>query len=177
VTTEHQDVLKTLETMIEKLEHMSVQQKAVDPGRQETVDDLLSEAQTAIDAIVRWQRKREDEAQLKTVIEAINKNTETFLKAIDKNTKATNQLLVISEARLNQIESELTDSDDNLPEVDPAVLAEAAFLKAQLAGIEGNEKPGPLFKDAQVVTIPSGLEVLSTAVNTAGTYSVYATSP
>jgi hypothetical protein len=165
VTTEHQDVLKTLETMIEKLEHLSVQQKAVEPRRQEAVDDLLTETHSAIDAIVRWQRKLEDQEQLVGV-----------LKAIRNNTNAIQQLSVSSEARLRQIEDELTEPDSNLPTVDPNLLAEAAFLKSQLAGVAGTEGPGPLFKDAPAVEIPFGLDVLAAAVNNADSYSMSSTS-
>lgn len=175
MTTEHQDVLRKLEAMIEKLENLSVQQQTADPKRQKVVDELITEAQDAVEEIVRWQRRRDDESQLVAVIEAIDRNTETFLKAIDKNTKTTNELLVISESRLRQIEEEITDDDGGF-EVDPNILAEGAFLSAQLAGVEGTEGPGPLFKDAPVVTIPTGLEVLATAVNNADTYTAYATS-
>ena len=166
MTTEHQDVLRKLEAMIEKLENLSVQQQTADPKRQKVVDELMTEAQDAVEEIVRWQRRRDDESQLVAVIEAIDKNTETFLKAIDKNTKTTNELLVVSAARLSQIE-QASRAGRTAFEVDPDILAEACFPKAQLAGVEGTEGPGPLFKDAPTVTIPTGLEVLATAVNNA----------
>jgi hypothetical protein len=170
VTTEHQDVVRKLEAMIEKLENLSVQQQTADPKRQKMVDELITEAQDAVEETVRWQRRRDEESQFVAVIQAIDRNTDTFLKAIDKNTKITNELLAISEARLSQIEQELTDDDAGF-EVDPNILAEGAFLSAQLAGVEGTEGPGPLFKDAPAVTIPTGLEVLATAVNNADTYA------
>ena len=143
MTTEHEDVLSKLETMIEKLENLSLQQQAAEPKRQKVVGELITEAQDTIKEIVRWQRRREDEAQLIAVIEAIHRNTETFLKAIDKNTKATNELLAISEARLSQVEQELTDSDDNGSEVDPDILAEAAFLKAPARRSRGHRRTRP----------------------------------
>jgi DNA repair exonuclease SbcCD ATPase subunit len=176
VTTEHQDVLRKLEAMIEKLENLSVQQQTADPKRQKMVDELITEAQDAVEEIVRWQRRREDESQLVAVIEAIDRNTETFLKAIDKNTKTTNELLVVSEARLQQIEQELSEPDDTAFPVDANILAEGAFLRGQLAGVEDTQVPGPLFKDAPREAIPTGLEVLATAVNNADTYMPYEAS-
>jgi hypothetical protein len=62
-------------------------------------------------------------------------------------------------------------------ELDPNIVAEGAFLKAQLTGVEDTKSPGPLFKDALPVALPTGLEVLADAVNNAGTYATYQTSP
>jgi hypothetical protein len=169
VATEHQDVLNKLETIIEKLEHLSVQQQTSEPKRQKVVDELIREAQDAVEHIVQWQRKRENEAHLAELLETIDRNTTTFLHAINANTATTNELLTVSEARLRQIEQELADSDGTAFEADPNVLAEGEFLKAQLTGVVGTEGPGPLFKDAPVVQRPSGLEVLAAAVTTPDT--------
>jgi hypothetical protein len=160
--------------MVEKLENLSLHQQAADPKRRKVVEDVMAEAQGVLDELDRWQREREDEERY---VEAIERNLTTFLKAIDKSTKATNDLLVISEARLSQIEGELTNGDGFPIELDPNIVAEGAFLKAQLTGVEDTKSPGPLFKDALPVALPTGLEVLADAVNNAGTYATYQTSP
>jgi hypothetical protein len=165
VTVESNDVLNKLEAMIEKLEHMSVQQQASEPKRQRVVDDLIREAQDAVEHVVQWQRRRENEAQIAQAVDAIDKNTATFLRAIKENTATTNQLLTIAEARISQIEQDIVGRDTSAFEADPSVLDEGRFLAAQLAGVEGTEGPGPLFKNAVLPVIPTGLEVLATAVN------------
>lgn len=165
MTVEINDVLNKLEAMIEKLEHLSVQQQTTEPKRQKVVDDLIREAQDAVEQVVQWQRRRENEAQIAEAVEAIDKNTATFLRAIKDNTATTNQLLAIAEARISQIEQDIVDRDSSAFEADPRILEEARFLESQLAGVEGTEGPGPLFKDAVFTVIPTGLEVLAAAVN------------
>ena len=169
MTVEYQDVLGKLEAMIEKLENLSLQQQTTDPRRQKVVDELVREAKDAVENVVHWQRRRENDAQLAAFLEAIDRNTTTFLQAINANTSTTHELITVSEARLRQVESDLTFQRGRAFAANPAVLAEGEFLKAQLAGVEGTERPGPLFKDAPVVQRPTGLEVLADAVN--GTYT------
>jgi hypothetical protein len=165
VTVEHQDVLNKLEAMIEKLENLSLQQQTAGPKRQKVVDELLTEARDTIESVIRWQRRRENEAQIAELLEAIDNNTTKFLEAINTNTETTNNLLAVSEVRLRQVERELAEQDGGSAfEADPAVLAEGQFLTAQLAGVQGTEGRGPLFKDAPVIRSPSGLEVLADAV-------------
>ena len=173
VPIDPEEILKKLERMIEELESLSLQQQAADPKRHKLVDSLITEARDAVEEVVSWQRERDDEAQLASVLGAIDRNTATFLKAIVANTATANELLAVSSARLSQIEEELTEQGQPAFEVDPKILAEAVFLKAQLAGVEGTEGPGPLFKDALAIQLPSGLEVLAEAVTTNG--AVYPT--
>jgi len=165
VTVEINDVLNKLEAMIDKLEHLSVQQQTTEPKRQKVVDDLIREAQDAIEHVVHWQRRRENEGKIAEAVEAIDKNTATFLQAINSNTQTTNQLLAVSEARLQQIEQDLSERDASAFEADPRILEEARFLQSQLAGVEGTEGAGPLFKDAVFQPTRTGLEVLAAAVN------------
>ena len=159
--TEYEDVLRKLEAMIEQLENLSLQQQAADPKRQKIVETAIGEARDLFAEIVRWQRTQENESQLAAVLEAI-----------DRNTATTNDLLTVSEARLMQIEGELASRNGGAFEADPEVLDEGEFLKAQLAGVVGTEGPGPLFKDAVVVQVPTGLEVLSAAVIYTGATTV-----
>ena len=95
----------------------------------------------------------------------IDKNTATFLRAIKDNTATTNQLLAVAEARISQIEQDIVTRDTSAFEADPRILEEARFLESQLAGVEGTEGAGPLFKDAVFTATPTGLEVLADAVN------------
>jgi hypothetical protein len=53
-------------------------------------------------------------------------------------------LFEILEKRIAHIEAHL----ETAFEVEPEILEEGAFLKGQLAGVEGTEGRGPLFKDS-----------------------------
>ncbi len=172
MSVEINDVLNKLEAMIEQLEHLSVQQQTTEPKRQKVVDNVIREAQDAIEHVVQWQRRRENESQIAEAVGAIDKNTATFLRAIKENTATTNQLLAVAETRISQIEQDISNGDSSAFQADPRILDEARFLQAQLAGVEGTEGAGPLFKDAVFQVTPTGLEVLAAAVNESDDFEI-----
>lgn len=111
---------------------------------------------------VEGSRKRESE--LAGALTHFDKGTKQLLRAINNNTKKTNDLLALSNAQLAQLEQEIASDNGTAFPADPRVLAEGEFLRAQLGGIQSTEDPRPLFKDAVPPVIPGGLDVLSLAV-------------
>jgi hypothetical protein len=94
----------------------------------------------------------------------MNKGTKALLAAINENTKTTNALLTVSNARLAQLEQEVASRDDTAFPADAGLLAEGEFLRGQLAGIQDTEEPRPLFKDAQVTPVVGGFDLITSTV-------------
>jgi hypothetical protein len=73
--------------------------------------------------------------------------------AVDKPPATGEELLAVFtvlENRLARLEEYSTDSEGSAFPADSRVLQEGESLRAQLAGVEGTEAIGPLFKDLQV---------------------------
>jgi archaellum component FlaC len=143
------DVLSRLETVLTRLERMSVEHKVVDPKREQEVDALLDETREAVREIQAWKRQQETDERLAEVLEAIAKSTSTA-----------NERLETSEERLGHVENAL-EKRDRLPfKVDPEIDAEGTWLKARLAGPLVTTTHANLLKDGRREKVDSGLDLL-----------------
>ena len=163
-SSEYDDILKALESAHESFERMSLEQKLPDPKREREFDKLRKATGEALEQAKELARRQRDDRHLARILREMHKSNTSLLTAIDANAATTNELLLISNARLTQLEQELVNGADAAFAADPNVLAEGEFLKAQLGGVQGTEDPRPLFKDAILPPIVGGLDVLSLAV-------------
>lgn len=160
--------LSKVEESIDRIERAVVARE----GARDPLNELAEHVERLIGAFDDWRaqaQERRADPPVTSVLQNMSRQTDAFLSAIRDNTAATNSLLATSDARLHQIEQELADRDGAFP-ADANVLAEGEFLKRQLSGIEGTERPGPMFKDAAATRGPTGFEVLADAVNEASPY-------
>jgi hypothetical protein len=157
VTTGSQDVLSRLEAMLETLQHLSIEQKTVDPMREAKVDELRKETREAIQALKQLQREQQQEGRMSA-----------FLESIDRNTATSADRLRASEERLKQLEYAVIERAGPKFERRDEIEAEGRWLKEELAGPTTDDQQPRYLKDATRPTLPSGLEVLSSAVTPAG---------
>jgi hypothetical protein len=156
--------LTALEAAVERIERAVVARE----GQVDPLNALAGQVERVVGAFDDWRAQAQTQPQapdLTAVVEDMGRQTDHFLSAISQHTATTNHLLRVADARLHQIEEQVTDAGGNF-DADPEILAEGAFVRDQLAGVTGTEDPQPLFKDAPDTRGgTSGLDVLASAIN------------
>jgi hypothetical protein len=163
-SSEYDEIAQGMEEAQAELERAALEEEVPDKKRQAERAQTRKKLADALARLRELERSRRQDSELAGALAQMNKGTKQLLRAINANTKTTNDLLAISNARLAQLEQEIVSGNDTAFPADPKVLAEGEFLKAQLGGIQSTEDPRPLFKDAVPPVIPGGLDVLSVAV-------------
>lgn len=165
-SSEYDEIAQGLEEAQAELERAALEEEVPNKKRQAERTQARKKLADAAGRLKELERQRKTDSELAGALNQWNKSTKQLLTAITANTRTTNDLLTISNARLAQVEQEIVTGSNNgtaFP-ADPKVLAEGEFLKAQLGGIQSTEDPRPLFKDAATPALPGGLDVLSAAV-------------
>jgi hypothetical protein len=145
--------VKKLEDMVARIERLSVEQKVVSPKRETEVDDLLKEARSVFDDFRDWQRRQRGDERLAQALDAIGKSL-----------AASYDRLTASEARLAHLEQTLQDRNGQVFDVDPELVKEGEFLKAELAGPPTPGLQARYLKDAPRPDFVPGLNVLRAAM-------------
>jgi hypothetical protein len=166
-SSEYDEIAKGMEEAQAELERAALEDEIPNKARQTERARAMKKLADSFARLRELERHRTVDSELAGALTQINKSTKQLLAAINANTKTTNDLLVISNARLAQLEQEIVSSDNGTAfPADPQLIAEGAFLKAQLGGLQGTEDPRPLFKDATPAVVTPGLDVLSSSVCT-----------
>ena len=165
-TSEYDEIAQGMEDAQAELERAALEEEIPNKKRQAERAKTLKKLADSLARLREVEGTRKHESELAGALTHFDRGTKQLLRAINANTKKTNDLLAVSNAQLAQLEQEIVSGDDTAFAADPRVLAEGEFLKAQLGGIQSTEDPRPLFKDAVPPVIPSGLDVLSDAVCT-----------
>jgi hypothetical protein len=164
-SSEYDEIAQGMEEAQAELERAALEEEV--PKKRQTERAQTLKKLSAAQAMLReLERGRRQEGELAGALSQMNKSTKQLLAAISENTKRTNDLFEVSNARLAQLEQEIVTSNDTAFPADPTVLAEGVFLQSQLGGLQGTEDPRPLFKDATPVAITPGIDVLSSTVCT-----------
>lgn len=165
-SSEYDEIAKGMEEAQAELERAALEEEVPNKARQTERARALKKLGDSFARLRELERHRTVDSELAGALTQINKSTKQLLAAINANTKTTNDLLTISNARLAQLEQEIVSNDGTAFPADPQLIAEGAFLKAQLGGLQGTEDPRPLFKDATPAVVTPGLDVLSSSVCT-----------
>ena len=161
---EYDEIAQGMEEAQAELERAALEDEVPNTKRQTERTRTLKKLTDSLARLRELERSRRHDGELADALTHIDKGTKQLLRAINANTKKTNDLLAISNTQLAQLEQEIVTGDGTAFPADPKVLAEGEFLRAQLGGIQSTEDPRPLFKDAVPPVIPGGLDVLSLAV-------------
>jgi hypothetical protein len=166
-SSEYDDIVRGMEEAQAELEREALEDEIPNKRRQAERTQALKKLAYSSARLRELERRRTVDSELAGALTQMNKGTKQLLAAINANTKTTNDLLAISNARLAQVEQEIVSSDDGTAfPADPELIAEGLFLKTQLGGLQGTEDPRPLFKAATPPVITPGLDVLSSSVCT-----------
>jgi hypothetical protein len=163
-SSEYDEIAEGIEEAQAELERAALEEELPNKKRQTELAQTRKKLADALARLRELERGRKHDGELAGALAHIDKGTKQLLRAINANTKTTNELIAISNAQLAQLEQEIVSGNDTPFPADPKVLAEGEFLKAQLGGIQSTEDPRPLFKDADPPVIPGGLDVLGVAV-------------
>ena len=166
-SSEYDEIAQGMEEAQAELEREALEDEVPNKRRQAERARALKKLADSSARLRELERRRTVDSEFAGALTEMNKSTKQLLVAINANTKTTNDLLAISNARLAQVEQEILSSDNGTPfPADPELIAEGAFLKAQLSGLQGTEDPRPLFKAATPAVVTPGLDVLASSVCT-----------
>jgi hypothetical protein len=163
-SSEYEEIAQGMEEAQAELERAALEEELPNKKRQTELEQARKKLADGLARLRELERSRKQNGELAGALAHIDKGTKQLLRAINANTKTTNDLLTISNTQLAQLEHDIVSGNGTAFEADPRVLAEGEFLKAQLGGIQSTEDPRPLFQDAVPPLIPGGFDVLSDAV-------------
>jgi chromosome segregation ATPase len=163
-SSEYEEIALGMREAQSELERAALEDEVPNKERQAERSQTLKKLADALARLRELERSHEQGGELADALTQMNKGTKQLLAAIIENTKTTNALLTVSNARLAQLEQEVVSGDETAFPADPKLLAEGDFLSAQLAGIQGTEEPRPLFKDAQVTPVVGGFDLITSTV-------------
>lgn len=155
-----EDFREQLDDLEAELARFNIKQIADQPQ----LEQLLTSMRKVIADFQTWQRGQESEARLSDFLDAMGKNTASFLSAINENTANTYDRLTASEERLEQLEKMLLDRAGPTFERKDEIEAEGEWLKAELAGPPSASANNPYFKDAPRFQRSSSIDVLASAL-------------
>jgi hypothetical protein len=134
-SSEYDEIARGMEAAQAELERAALEDEVPDKKRQAERAQTLKKLADALARLRELERSRRQDSELAGALTQMSKGTKQLLDAINANTKTTNDLLAMSNARLAQLEQDIVSGNDTAFPADPRVLEEGRFLKAQLGGI------------------------------------------